>query len=42
MTAAAWFMLALSPIASEEGEWIVDTGTLIQRSKFDESQVTEV
>ncbi len=30
------------PISIEAGEVIVDTGTIIQRSGFDESQVTKV
>ena len=30
------------PISIEKGEVLVDTGTIIQRSKFDESQATEV
>ena len=34
--------LDLFPINIEQGEVIVDTGTIIQRSSFDESQVTEV
>ena len=34
--------LDLFPINIEGGELIVDTGTIIQRSGFDESQVTEV
>ncbi len=34
--------LDLFPIAIEGGELVVDTGTIIQRSRFDESQVTEV
>ncbi len=34
--------LDLFPIAIEKGELVVDTGTIIERSDFDESQVTEV
>ncbi len=34
--------LDLFPISIEGGELIVDTGTIIQRSGFDESQVTKV
>ncbi len=34
--------LDLFPISIEEGELVVDTGTIIQRSGFDESQVTRV
>ncbi len=34
--------LDLFPITIEGGEVIVDTGTIIQRSGFDESQVTKV
>ena len=32
----------LFPISIENGEVIVDTGTIIQRTSFDESQVTEI
>ena len=32
----------LFPISIEGGELVVDTGTIIQRSAFDESQVTKV
>ena len=34
--------LDLFPITIEKGEVIVDTGTIIERSDFDESQVTKV
>ncbi len=34
--------LDLFPIILEEGEVIVDTGTIIERSSFDESQVTKI
>ncbi len=34
--------LELFPIAIERGELVVDTGTIIQRSGFDESQVTKI
>lgn len=34
--------LDIFPIATDEGELVVDTGTIIQRSGFDESQVTKV
>ena len=34
--------LDLFPITIEKGEVIVDTGTIIQRSDFDESQVTKI
>lgn len=34
--------LDLFPIAIEGGEIIVDTGTVIHRSRFDESQATEI
>ncbi len=34
--------LDLFPITIEKGELVVDTGTIIQRSSFDESQVTEI
>ncbi|MBI3930697.1 MAG: ubiquinol-cytochrome c reductase iron-sulfur subunit [Chloroflexi bacterium] len=34
--------LDLFPISVENGEVIVDTGTVIQRSAFDESQVTKI
>ncbi len=32
----------LFPITIENGEVVVDTGTVIERSEFDESQVTEI
>ena len=34
--------LDIFPISIERGELVVDTGTIIERSGFDESQVTEV
>ncbi len=34
--------LDLFPIAIEEGEVVVDTGTVIERSDFNESQVTKI
>jgi cytochrome b6-f complex iron-sulfur subunit len=34
--------LDIFPITIEKGELVVDTGTIIQRSGFDESQVTKV
>ncbi len=34
--------LDLFPITVEGGELVVDTGTIIQRSEFDESQVIEI
>ncbi len=34
--------LDIFPITIDKGELVVDTGTILQRSGFDESQVTEV
>ncbi len=34
--------LDIFPITIDKGELVVDTGTIIQRSGFDESQVTKV